>query len=119
MINIVEQDIDNEKNQLNKKYGSILLGAILTAILYEFLFYDKVAGVSYPIFFFSLYAILYQEIKSFFSKKWCSEIFLMLLILTLSSTYLFFSNQVLQMINSILIPLLFVAHVLLVTEKKQ
>jgi hypothetical protein len=116
---LVEQPSDKENNQLDEKHKIILVGSFLVAILYDFLFYDKMTGASYPIFIFFMYTLMYKKIKNFLAKRWYFEGFLMLTILILSLTYLFFSNQVLRMINSILIPALFVAHILLITEKNR
>lgn len=119
MVEFVEQVSDRKHNQLDEKHKFIFAGAILIAILYDFLFYDKMPGVSYPIFIFFIYTVLYKVMKKSLPPIGCFESFLILPVLTLSLTYMFFSNQVLRMINSILIPALLMAQILLITEKNK
>lgn len=119
MVEFVEQVSDDDYEQLNKKNGFILVLSLLVAVLYDVLFYDKIAGISYPIFIILLYAVMYQNMRKFLLKRWCFQCFLTLPVLALSLTYLFYSNQVLRTINSLLIPVMLVAHILLITEKKQ
>lgn len=118
MVELVPEQ-DEEHKREKKTYGFLLAGSILIAILYDFLFYDKVAGVSYPIFIFCVYAVLYRKVKAILIKKECFESFLTVPILALSLAYLFFSNQVLRTINSFLIPVLLVAHILLIIGKNR
>jgi hypothetical protein len=119
MVECIEQVTDEEPEQLNKKNGFILVLSLLVAVLYDVLFYDKIAGISYPIFIILLYTVMFQKMRKFMLKKWCFQCFLTLPVLALSLTYLFYSNQVLRTINSLLIPVMLVAHILLITEKKR
>ncbi|MBP2644001.1 MAG: hypothetical protein H6Q67_1888 [Firmicutes bacterium] len=75
MVELVPEQ-DEEHKREKKTYGFLLAGSILIAILYDFLFYDKVAGVSYPIFIFCVYAVLYRKVKAILIKKECFESFL-------------------------------------------
>lgn len=119
MAEFVDLVNENKSDQLDPQQGWILAVSILVGILYDFLFNGKVAGASYPIFIFMLYAVLHRKIGNSLVKKGCFEGFLMLVVFALSLTYLFFSNQVLRGINSILIPVLFAANILLITERNR
>ena len=119
MVEFAEKLSDKDQGKLDKKNGSILILSLLVAVLYDFLFYEKVAGLSYPIFIIVLYAVMYQKKKEDSLKGECFQWFLTLTVLALAFTYLLNSNQVLETMNSILIPVIFVAHILLITEKRQ
>lgn len=116
MAELVELESEKKDNPQEQKYNFIFFGSIFIAILYDFLFYDKIAGVSYSLFILCVYVLLYKKVKESLTKKYCFENLLMLVIGLLSLTYLFFSNQVLRSINSLLIPVLLVSHILLLTE---
>ncbi|WP_199884038.1 DUF4153 domain-containing protein [Anaerosinus massiliensis] len=116
MVEPVELESEKNDNPQEQKDSFIFFGSIFIAILYDFLFIDKIAGVSYPLFILGVYGLLYKKVKESLAKKYCFENLLMLVIGLLALTYLFFSNQVLRSINSILIPFLFVSHSLLLTE---
>lgn len=119
MVEVAEEVREQDHGKLDKKNGSILILSLLVAVLYDFLFYEKVAGISYPIFIIVLYAVMYQRKKEDSLKGAYFQWFLTLTVLALAFTYLLNSNEVLQTINSILIPVIFVAHILLITEKRQ
>ncbi len=108
-----------ETNQQHNKDFVLLFSCLLLGIVFDFLFFDKMIGISYPIFWFVLYGsffyIFRDKIK--FEKRF--EWFLMIPILLLLLTFLLFSAQEFQALNTLIVPVLFVIQTILLTKNNK
>jgi hypothetical protein len=99
-----------------KKDFMLMLFAVLCGVLFDYLFYGKMAGVSFPIAVILFYALFFwglrDKIVFTFSFAWL----LMLPIVLLSSTYVIYSNEVFQGLNLIAILILIAVQTLLITR---
>ena len=113
---IAEKEENPTKIVVKKEDIIILVCSVLLGILSDILFYKKPLGISYPIFVVAFYGVflwnLRYKIALTFSFGW----FLTIPIVALSSTYFFFSNQVLALLNFLIIPVLIIAQTILITE---
>jgi hypothetical protein len=103
----------------NRKNFILLCGCFLLAVLFDFLFYEKVIGISYPIFwlvFYGLFFLIFRE-KLTIAKRF--EWFLMIPILLLIFTFLLFSSQEFLALNSIIVPMLFIVQTVLLTKNNK
>lgn len=82
-----------DQNDSKRGLGRVaLLAAFLLAVVHQYLFYDKMPGISYPIFITLFYAFMLYFAKerlrkqTWFSYVWMVSIFL------LSLTYMLFGN---------------------------
>ncbi len=121
-INIQEIDRQDE-NLMNKNNLYLLLGSLALGLLFNFLFFEKPLGLSYPLFITALYSFLFWNIYWNINKKPKLTLdFTLLLgisIMALSLTYFFFSNPIFAVLNFFMIPILFVAQTLLLTSNNQ
>ena len=60
-INIQEINCQDE-NLMNKKNLYLLLGSLALGLLFDFLFFEKPLGLSYPLFITALYFFLFWNI---------------------------------------------------------
>lgn len=104
--------------RLNRSLAA-LLAAFLLAIVHQYLFYGKLAGLSYPIFVCLFYAFMLYYAKAKirklnkFSYFWFGAIFL------LSLTYLFFHNFFFFGLNLLVIPVLILLHMTYLLSDKR
>lgn len=87
---------------------TLLLFALIVGVLYDFLFYDKVAGISVPIFVIAFYTLFWWGIRSGAALQPRLQFSWLLLIpiFLLSLTYVLFDNPVFHMLNGLAIPML-------------
>lgn len=118
-----QTNIQLTENQIeglaNKKGITLLLGSLALGLLFNLLFYRKSLGLSYPLYITALYTFLFWSAKK---KPKLTLDFTGLLgisIIALSFTYFFFSNPFFHVFNFLLIPILVVAHTLLLTSNHQ
>jgi hypothetical protein len=108
---------------MNNKNLYLLLGSLALGLLFDFLFFDKPLGMSYPLFIIALYFFLFWNINC--NLNWRPTLkldFILLLgisIIALSLTYILFSNPIFTVLNFFMIPILFVTHSLLLTSNNQ
>lgn len=97
----------------------VLLAALLLALVHQYLFFDKMPGISYPIFVVLFYAfVLYfarERLRKFtwFSYVWLGSIFL------LSLTYVLFGNWFFFGLNFLVIPALILLHMTYMLSYRQ
>jgi hypothetical protein len=97
----------------------IMLGALALAIVHQFLFYGQPLGISYPIFVASFYVYFFSFTKGRFTKLWTFSTFLLLAILLLSMTYVWFDNPIFTIVNAIAIPCLIVLHTTVFASQRE
>lgn len=118
-ISIQEVDCQDE-NLMNKKNLSLLLGSLALGLLFDFFFFEKPLGLSYPLYITALYFFLFWNINRNIEKKPTLKLDFNLLlgisIMSLSLTYFFFSNPIFAVLNFFMIPILLVTHTLLLTS---
>lgn len=119
MPDVSVQEQANVENLLTARNIIMLVSAVMVACVYDFLFFGQSVGVSYPLFFLLMYIVLYTNTPGFFAGRGLFCWFFGLLATALSMTFVFFTNDVLGIINSFVIPVVFTAHVILVTERNR
>lgn len=115
-IQLTENQIEGLSN---KKGITLLLGSLALGLLFNLLFYKKPLGLSYPLYITALYTFLFWSIKKKPKLKLDFTSLLGISIIALSFTYFFFSNPFFHVLNFLLIPILAVAHTLLLTSSSR
>ena len=99
----------------NKKHWLLLYG-LAVGVLFDVLFYNKTLGISYLIFIsfiILVFALIFRgSFKGLNNLTWL----FMVPVFLLSLTFFLYSNQVLKMLNSLLVPLLVIVFCSLVTD---
>lgn len=111
---------ENRDLPLNKSV-ILLLISLLLSTLFNILFYDKTPGISYLIYALTFYVLFFINFKNTdinITKSGLNNINL-IFILLLSLTYTLFTNDVFMVLNILSIPLLVVAHTLILTNKSK
>jgi hypothetical protein len=102
--------------EIEKKKYWLLLYGLVTGIVFDILFYNKTLGISYPVFILLILSItalvFWNKYDVLDNRGWLWAI----PIIFLSSTFAIFSNQVLKILNSIIIPFLLVMLIILVSR---
>lgn len=112
--------MNNEAKVLtSKKNLFLLIESLALGLLFNLLFYEKPLGLSYPLFVTTLYVLLLWNVKKEIRLKFNVKALLGIAIIALSFTYLLFSNPIFQVLNFLMIPILFVAHSLLLTSNNR
>lgn len=107
-----------EETVLQKKEKLLLiLSALFAGIFFNYLFYGKTPGLSYPVYVVFLLCLFWWSTRKMLIVEKSFGWFILIPVLLLSATFAIHSNPVLQALNLLLIPLLMVAHTLLVTNK--
>lgn len=101
-------------NTIRKSMGrsvAALIGAFVLAFVHQYLFYDNVPGVSYPLFVILMYTYLFHDWRDRLREISGFGWFLFVVILLLSVTYALFSNPILYSLNLVAVPILIFIHV--------
>lgn len=110
---------NKEQNPLKKDIRYILFFSLFLGLLFNLLFYGKTLGLSYPLYVLVLYAVLILILRSHnllrLSWLWLPAI----PVIALSFTYFFFSNPIFQVLNFVMIPVLFIGHTLMLTSRSR
>jgi hypothetical protein len=104
-----------ETQKADKDHIRLVWIALIVGLVFNYLFYRKPLGISYPIFVLVFYGVFLRLLQKRISYKWDFGWFLTLPILLLSCTYFFFSNRLFFGLNYILIPVLIVVQTILLT----
>lgn len=116
MEDIQVTQIKSSDDPLIKKENIVLLFcSVGLGLLFEVLFYKKTLGLSYPLFAIAFYATLFWNLRERLDFKLDFKWLLSVPILALSFAYLFFANELFMALNFLAIPVLIVAHTLLLT----
>jgi len=116
-LNSGEITVTGEKeNLVTRDNIYLLIGAIILGGIFNFLFYKKGLGISYPIFVLVLYGVIIFNLRDKIEFKISFETILTVPIILLSLTYLIFSNYVFWFLNFMIIPALIFAQTVLITK---
>lgn len=94
----------------------MLLAAVLLGIGFDYLFFDKSLGVSYPIFALLLLGYFFFSARDHINFRSIAGWFMLLVIVMLSLTFALHDNIILRILNFLGIPVLIVIYTLLVTN---
>lgn len=117
--NNIQQLESKDEGLENKRNVYLLIGSLALGLLFNLLFYGKPLGVSYPLYISALYSILFWNMPKNQKLKFDFTGLLGISIIALSFSYFFFSNPVFAVLNFFMIPILLVAHTLLLTSNNQ
>ncbi|MDY8092642.1 DUF4173 domain-containing protein [Paenibacillus polymyxa] len=98
---------------------SAFAGAIVLALVHQYLFFGHGLGVSMPIFVIGFYAYMYA-----FNRDRCQPIswigrLLFVVIMMLALTYVLFDNPIFYVLNALAIPALISVHMVLLFGEKR
>jgi hypothetical protein len=114
------QPTESKDNYLTGKENIyLLLYSLFLGLLFNFLFYGKPFGLSYPLYIAALYGILFRNMQKNQQLKFSWTWLWGIAILALSLTYFIFSNEIFTFFNFLMIPALLVAHTLLLTSNNR
>jgi len=114
-LTIVQME-EASKTPVQKEDIYLLISSVVLGLLFDILFYNKTLGISYPLFVIAFYIMflwnLRRKVKFNYNFGWLLSI----PIITLSSTYFIFSNQIFAALNFLIIPILIIAQTVLINE---
>ncbi|SDW70787.1 DUF4153 domain-containing protein [Paenibacillus sp. PDC88] len=90
-----------------------LLGAVILAIIHQYLFFEHAPGLSIPIFILLFYGFILGFAGDRLHERSPFAIFLFAVISMLSLTYLLFDNPIFYVLNILILPVLVAYHVTL------
>ncbi|MBH5319940.1 DUF4173 domain-containing protein [Paenibacillus sp. GSMTC-2017] len=105
-----------------KRYGTMWVIALFLGFIGQYLFVDRPAGVSMPLFALGFYALFFYSIKGRIGgfDKWKGQSrmgwLLLIPIALLTLTYAIYANEVFRALNWIALPILIVAQTMLLTR---
>lgn len=102
---------------VERKELRLLGGSLLVGLLFDYLFYGKELGISYPLFVAVVYALFFWRFRGLFKPQPSFEWLLGLPILLLSLTFFLFSNDLFHVLNFMLVPFLFIVQTILLTGR--
>jgi len=91
----------------------IILSALAAGFIFDYLFYGKELGISYPIYVLVLLSLFWCHTRQNISVKKSFGWYVLIPIFLLSATFAIYSNPVLLVLNFLLIPVLLVVHTVL------
>jgi hypothetical protein len=116
MENLQAMDNKNDADPKLTKSNVILLGStFVLGLIFNFLFFKKPLGISYPIFVLAFYGVLIFNLRKSMNFKLDFGWLLSIPVLMLSVTYLIFSNNVFRALNFLGIPILLIIQTVLIT----
>ncbi|MHB8126826.1 MAG: DUF4153 domain-containing protein [Desulfitobacteriaceae bacterium] len=120
MDQIKIQQLESKHECLAKKENIyLLICSLILGLLFNLLFYGKPLGLSYPLYIIALYTVLFWNMQNNQQLKFHLRWLLGIPIIALSFSYLIFSNQIFAVLNFFMIPILLVAHTLLLTSNSR
>ncbi|WP_028775928.1 DUF4153 domain-containing protein [Shimazuella kribbensis] len=108
-----------EPSKLTKLNFALLLGSLLIGILFNYLFYDKTVGISFPIFWIVLYVFFYFIFQDKLKFEKTFGWFLTIPNLLLIFTFLIFSSEDFWILNAMLVIILFIVQSILLTKNNK
>ncbi|MGM0877237.1 MAG: DUF4153 domain-containing protein [Bacillota bacterium] len=85
---------------------------IIGGILFNYLFYGKGLGISYPIYAIYLYLVFFVRVSSQGKKQSLFDLFLFVSALLLATSFSLFSNVLLLFLNFLIVPILMFIHMI-------
>lgn len=118
MEEIITAKLNNaDRIEVSRDNAVILLCSILLGIVFNLLFYDRFPGISYPVFIITFYAVFFINNRDRIELKLDFGGFLAIPVLALSFTYAIFSNEIFGVLNFLAVPVLVVAHTVMLTKR--
>jgi hypothetical protein len=99
-----------------KEVLQLILLALAAGFIFDYLFYDKEPGISYPVYVLVLLCFFWWSMRRTISVKKDFGWFLLIPIFLLSAAFAIYSNPVLLPLNFLLIPVLLAAHTILASN---
>ncbi|TEB07918.1 hypothetical protein Psch_01473 [Pelotomaculum schinkii] len=96
-----------------KREKLLILSALAAGIIFDYLFYGKEFGISYPVYVLVLLGLFWGSMRKTISVNKGFGWFVLVPVFLLAATFAVYSNPVLQLINFLLIPVLLVVHTIL------
>lgn len=93
----------------------LLASSVVLAVCFDILLVQPAVAVSYPVFIMAAMVVAYGNNKQALVRQPDFGWFLAFPLIALAMTRFLFTNQILAFLNTLAIPVLFVAHILLVT----
>ncbi|TGA99444.1 DUF4173 domain-containing protein [Sporolactobacillus shoreae] len=122
MENFLDKKVIDDRSHgpiLRRKSTLLLLSAVLLGILVDVFFYGKSLGISYPVFVVIFYILFLWNVRKQIQLKMDFGWLLLVPILMLSLSYLFFSNLIFYALNFLAIPVLVVMQTTLITKRSK
>lgn len=94
-----------------------VLLAVTAGIIFDYFFYGKAPGISYPLYMLIVLCLFWWSTRQVLKAQKSSTWFLVVSVILLSITFALFSNPVLRAINFLLVPLLLVSYTILAVNK--
>ncbi|MBP2654677.1 MAG: hypothetical protein H6Q73_2246 [Firmicutes bacterium] len=116
---VYEEEKSTMKNLVTRGNLVMLVSSVVLAAGYDVLIAQPFAAISYPVFIIALLAIVYGNTRPLLVKEQSIGWFLVFPLIALALTRLLFTNEILCFLNSMVIPVLFVAHILVVTKSSR
>ncbi len=91
----------------------LVLYALTAGCIFDYLFYGKALGISYPIYVLVLLSLFWLSTRQSISVKKSFGWYILIPVFLLAATFAVYSNPVLQVLNFLLIPVLLVVHTIL------
>lgn len=118
--NNIQQLESKDECLAKKEISCLIISALILGFLFELLFYGKPLGLSYPLYILALYILLFWNMRHNQPLKFeTKELVLGISIVGLSFSYLIYSNWIFAVLNFFIIPILLVAHSLLLTSNNR
>ncbi|MFS0869442.1 DUF4153 domain-containing protein [Paenibacillus xylanilyticus] len=95
-----------------------LLSALLLAVIHQYLFYGKEAGVSYPLFVVLFYGFMFVFARDRVRALTLIDAFMAVVVLILSLTFVLFDNVLLKVLNFLVVPGLVILHMTYLAGRK-
>ncbi|PLR90072.1 DUF4153 domain-containing protein [Bacillus sp. T33-2] len=105
--------------RLSKQDWIFFLICLGLGIVAEISFFHDMIGISYVVFSTCLYAVFFWRFRSYQFANKRIGLLLMVAIWLLSASFLFYSNMVFYMLNTLVIPFLVIGHLVLMTSPKE
>ncbi len=114
-MDTLAQEHNHAQNLVTVRNIVLLVSSIILAAGYDILIAQPAVAVSYPVFILASLFVVYANAKHLLVKRPGFGWFLAFPLLALALTRFLFANEILRVLNSVVVPILFVAHALLVT----
>jgi hypothetical protein len=108
---------EEEARVSNREKMLLILTVGFIGIGFDYLFYGKILGVSYPLFIALLLGYFLITARDYLKLRNITSWFLLLVIVLISLTFALHDNTVLKVLNFMGVPVIIVAYTLLVTNK--
>lgn len=110
-------DTPEKQCNRNREKISAVVFAFILGIIFDYFFYDKIPGISYPIFNILLLCCFIYFMRDRIEYKRPMGWFLLLSVLLLSARAAVYSDEVLNAVNFLIVPFLIAAYTIIVSRR--